>query len=165
MAWLHKATAVNKGRSHEGLRDRTASRFPHCRSGGSGLAAVTLIELLCVIAIIGILSSLLLPTVLRAYTRVREFNEEMEGPSIIQMIRSESRNYCVGHPTFQFTSKADFAEKCAFAPKPGAWVMAWKSQFVPFSYTDPTNKIVLSFHYGRKQRQEFTRGDLSIPTE
>jgi len=91
----------------------------------------------------------------------------MEGPSIIQMIRSESRNYCAGHPTFQFTSKADFAEKCAFAPKPGAWVMAWKSQFVPFSYTDPTNKIVLSFHYGRKQRQyqEFTRGDLSIPTE
>ena len=167
MAWHQTAEPMKKGRSHEGLPDGILSLAPYRPGMAPRLAGVTLIELLCVIAIIAILASLLLPTVLRAYTRAREFNEEMEGPSIIEMIRSESRNYCVGHPTFQFTSKTDFAEKCAFAPKPGAWVIAWKSQFVPFSYTDPTNKIVLSFHYGRKQLryQAFTRGDLSVPTE
>jgi prepilin-type N-terminal cleavage/methylation domain-containing protein len=156
-----------KGRSHEGLSDGMASRLPLRRRRAPGLTAVTLIELLCVIAIIAILASMLLPTVLRAYNRAREFDEEMEGPSIIEMIRSQSRNYCVGHPTFQFTSKTDFAQKCAFAPKAGDWVVAWKSEFVPFSYADPTNKIVLSFHYGRKQLryQAFTQGDLSIPTE
>jgi prepilin-type N-terminal cleavage/methylation domain-containing protein len=167
MAWRHSADPLKNGRSHEGLPDRTASLLPYRPRRAPWLAAVTLIELLCVIAIIGILASMLLPTVLRAYNRAREFDEEMEGPSIIEMIRHESLNYCVGHPTFQFTSKTDFAQKCAFAPKAGDWVVAWKSEFVPFSYTDPTNKIVLSFHYGRKQLryQAFTRGDLSIPTE
>jgi prepilin-type N-terminal cleavage/methylation domain-containing protein len=129
--------------------------------------AVTLIELLCVMAIISILASLLLPAVLRAYIRTREFDEEMEGPGIIEMIRNESRGYCVAHPTFSFSSKDDFAKKCVFAPKPDLWLQGSRSDFVAFSYLDPTNKIVLSLHYGRKQSSyyAFTRGELSLPSE
>jgi type II secretory pathway pseudopilin PulG len=126
-----------------------------------------LIELLCVIAIIAILASMLLPAVLRAYNRAREFDEDMTGASIIEMIRNEARNYCVGHPDFQFASKADFAQKCLFAPKPNDWVLSSKSELVPFGYLDPTNKIVLTFRYGRKQLQyrTLTRGELSLPSE
>jgi type II secretory pathway pseudopilin PulG len=124
-------------------------------------------ELLCVIAIIGILASLLLPAVLRAYLRAKEFDEDMQGPSIIEMIRNESRNYCVGHPVFQFSSKTDFDRKCVFAPKASEWVQGSRTDFVPFSNLDPTNKIVLSLHYGRKQANHyyFTRGELSLPSE
>lgn len=145
---------------------REASSSLNC-FGRTRRAAVTLMELLCVILIIGTLASLLLPAVLRAYIRAREFEEEMDGPSIIEMIRNESRSYCLGHPNFQFSSKTDFAQKCVFAPKPGEWVQGSRTDFVPFSYLDPTNKLVLSLHYGRKQANyhAFTRGELSILAE
>ena len=130
-------------------------------------AAVTLIELLCVMAIICILASLLLPAVLRAYVRAREFQEDMEGPTIIEMIRNESRGYCIAHPKFQFSSKADFVQKCVFAPRPSEWVEGSRCDFTAFSYLDPTNRIVLSIHYGRKQAsyRALTCGELSLPAQ
>jgi hypothetical protein len=110
---------------------------------------------------------MLLPAVMRAYLRAKEFDEDMQGPTVMEMIRNSSRAYCVGHPKFQFSDKTDFAQKCVFPPKASQWVQSSKSEFVPFSYMDPTNKTVLTFHYGRKQAQyyAFTRGELSVPTE
>ena len=124
----------------------------------------TLIELLCVMAIIGILASLLLPAVSNAYVRVRGMAEEWEAPAVADMLRHESRNYCAAHPQYNFDSKTDFADKCALAPKCRDWVEASRTEFVPFNYLAPTNTIVLSVHIGRRHATlyAFPKGDLTV---
>ena len=125
---------------------------------------VSLVELLCVIAIIGILASLLLPTVARAYNRVRAMAEEWEGPQIIRMLVHETRGYCTANPQFKFASKSDYADQCGLAPKCRDWLHASTTEFVPFTYLDPTNKVVLTFHFGRKHAQvsALNVGELTI---
>jgi prepilin-type N-terminal cleavage/methylation domain-containing protein len=126
---------------------------------------VTLIELLCVIAIIAILASMLLPTVSRVHRRAKAMSEEIEEPAVAELLRHEVRNYCAGHTQYQFDSKADFADKCVLAPKCRQWIDASPTVFVPFNNLDSTNKIVVSFHYGRKYAytDDFTKGDLTLP--
>jgi prepilin-type N-terminal cleavage/methylation domain-containing protein len=128
------------------------------------VSGITLIELLCVMVIISILASLLLPTVARVYSRVRATAEEFDAPEIASLLLAETRGYCARTHRFRFDSKSDFAEKCGMAPKCRSWIHSSSTEFVPFSYLDPTNKIVLVFHFGRNHasRYDFNVGELSI---
>jgi prepilin-type N-terminal cleavage/methylation domain-containing protein len=136
-------------------------------AGGARLGArrgVTLIELLCVMAIIAVLASLLLPAVTRAYLRIKGKAEELEAPRVAHMLQHETRNYCTAHLQYQFTDKTDFANKCGLAPRPRDWVLAPSTDFVPFGYQDPTNKMVLAVHLGPRRTTvyAFTIGDLAM---
>ena len=130
-------------------------------------AAFSLIELLCVMAIIAILASLLLPAVFTAYARIKGQAELIEAPEIAYLLQQETRNYCAAHPMYQFDSKPDLADKCVLAPKCRNWVQAPTTDFVPFNYLDATNKVVLSVHLGPKRATlyQFTKGDLSLRPE
>jgi hypothetical protein len=92
----------------------------------------------------------------------------MEASEIAGLLIAETRGYCALTPRYHFASKSDFADKCGLAPKCRDWVQASATEFVPFNYLDPTNKIVLVFHFGRKHanRYAFDVGELcTLPPE
>ena len=126
-------------------------------------AALTMIELICVMAIIAILASLLLPAVSRAYSRSKGWAEEMDAPAVEEQLLQGARRYCVGNPKYQFEDKTDFADKCGLAPKARIWIEKPTTEFIPFNYQSATNLTVLSVHLGRDNRirYSFSKGQLS----
>jgi len=138
------------------------SAYRPCRSRAK--SGITLIELLCVIAIIGIFMSLLLPTFSRVYRQAKAMSEEIEEGAVADLLRHEVRNYCAGRKQYHFDNKNDFETKCDLHPKCRDWIEASATIFVPFNDQDSTNKVVVSFHYGRRYAltEDFTKSELTV---
>ena len=127
--------------------------------------AFTMIELLCVMAIIGIMASLLLPAVSRAYHWAKSTTEELEASDVMYLLVKETRHYCTANPQYTYASKSELADKCNLAVECRTWVEAVSTDFVAFNYLSSSTAVVLVFHVGRKQAltYSFTKTDLSAP--
>ncbi len=127
-------------------------------------AGVTLLELLCVMAIIAILASMLLPTYLRAYSKVRGMTQEWSAEEILPLLSPQTRTYCVTHPQYAFGTATELADKCGLTPQPRQWVLASTTAFVPFGFQTDTNTVVLTFHIGPRHATVYslTKGELTI---
>ncbi len=107
---------------------------------------------------------MLLPALSRGYRRAKAMAEETEVEQVAERLRHKVRNYCAGRPQYRFDTKDDFKDQCQLDPKCREWIDKTHTVFVPFSNLDSTDKVVVSFHYGRKysRTEDFTKGDLTI---
>ena len=112
---------------------------PHCKSR-SGL---TLLEMLAVIAIIGILASLLLGAVHKAHARAKDRVWRLEAPGFISLIQDRLSRYYQSQISYPAWTADDLYRRHVFDDRIMGFLRSPKVTFIPFSSTDPDDKWIL----------------------
>ena len=111
-------------------------------------AGVSLVELLCVVAIIGVLASLMLGPMGRALRKARGVagvaSTGAATPAVaIAEIRSRYTSYRVAHPGHGKLSLTGFIHGCQLSPKTSEWLRLGSVTFHPFAADAPAIFVVL----------------------
>jgi prepilin-type N-terminal cleavage/methylation domain-containing protein len=106
--------------------------------------AFSLIELLCVFAIIGVLVGLLLGPVGRALNKARRVKSEFEAPAHFERLNDGMRRFLARHQEYQCP---DLDALLLFS-NPGSpterWLRSNRTTFKPFSHESPDDQLVLT---------------------
>lgn len=155
-----------KRKSRRGERKVVSGRVGRAAVGG--LRGVTLIELLCVLAIIGVLVSLFLGPVGRAMEKSRRFRSEMEIPAHVERLTDGMRKFAAAHAAYQCP---DLDALILFA-RPGGpterWLRNAGTKFTPFQQDSPTDLVVIQVRYPTREGvawMPLTKGELTARPE
>lgn len=111
--------------------------------------AFSLIELLCVMAIIAILASLLLGAVGRAYQRVRSFATQNDQSVYVDEVRLKFSKLVADHPQYGTITLDALLQLCRVSSGCERFLRSKDVTFIPFSSDTPDSLVVLSVKEGR----------------
>jgi prepilin-type N-terminal cleavage/methylation domain-containing protein len=128
---------------------------------------VTLIELLCVMGIIGILMSMMAPAAFKALKKARQLAGEIEAPAFQDEIQRKYTPYRLANPQHPALDRNAFIAACVLSPKAAAWLRGSDVQFFPFSGASaPTTLVIeqrLKVIPNQPQVTRYTVVDLLLP--
>lgn len=136
----------------------------------TGSAGVTLIELLCVFALITILAGLLLGPVSRALRNARAMQWGDQAPALLASTVSQLKTHFQGRSNFAPVTLTAVETGRLLDPSQLRFLKDRRVTFIPFAGTDPDDQIVILVRLERGFLVEAgqltaTKGDITNPPE
>src|SRR5262245_11095136 len=115
--------------------------------------AFSLIELMCVLTIILILVSMMMPAMWKALKKARGLNEHLSGGlnmSLDDMVRNylvqNYANYRAAHPNHGKLNRSSFIRDLHLSAAAEEWLKLSSVEYRPFSASDPPEQPVIILH-------------------